>query len=97
MLLSFAIVTNPETDMCSSAEDFSSALEDTLSEEPPTNCLKPAALPLVEMARLEMEILANLFKLQCQLSNLEFLNSILSLRFVALKLDKYCARSNMVS
>ncbi|VDL18819.1 unnamed protein product [Hymenolepis diminuta] len=96
LLSFFAIVSNPDIDMCSSAENFSSALEDTLALDVPVNSLQSAADPLVKMVSLEIEILARLFKLQCQLSNLEFLNSILSLRSLSIKLDKYSTRNNMV-
>nr|CDS31871.1 expressed conserved protein [Hymenolepis microstoma] len=95
-ILNFAIVSNPDTDICSSAENFSAALEDTLALDVPVNNLQSAADPLIKIVRLEMEILAILFKLQCQLSNLEFVNSILSLRSLSIKLDKYSTRNNTV-
>lgn len=37
--------------MCSSAENFSSALEDTLALDVPVNSLQSAADPLVKMVR----------------------------------------------
>ncbi|VDO07961.1 unnamed protein product [Rodentolepis nana] len=95
-LCSFSIVSNPDTDICSSAENFSAALEDTLALDVPVNSLQSAADPLIKIVRLEMEILAILFNLQCQLSNLEFLNSILSLQSLSIKLDKYSTRNDTV-
>nr|CDS22694.1 expressed conserved protein [Echinococcus granulosus] len=45
---------------------------------------------------MEVEILATALKLQCQLGDLEFINSILTLSSISYKLDQYYARDNLV-
>ncbi|VDD74196.1 unnamed protein product [Mesocestoides corti] len=81
-----------ETTLSCSSAKVSIALEDLLASRSPVNCFEFLFSPLVEIIRHELEILVALLKLQCQLGNLEFLNSILSLNALSHKLieDSSC-------
>lgn len=82
--------------LCSAAKNVGSALEDLYALQSPINCLESTISPLVNTARMEVEILATALKLQCQLGDLEFINSILTLSSISYKLDQYYARDNLV-
>ncbi|KAL5960533.1 hypothetical protein TSMEX_011723 [Taenia solium] len=90
LLSFFALITGCETMLCSAAKNVGSALEDLYALRGPINCLESIISPT------EVEILAAALKAQCQLGDLEFLNSILTLSSISCKLDQYYARKDLV-
>lgn len=52
--------------------------------------------PVRISCRTEVEILAAALKVQCQLGDLEFLNSILTLSSISYKLDQYYTQDDLV-
>ncbi|KAL5113044.1 KICSTOR complex protein C12orf66 [Taenia crassiceps] len=92
----FALITRCETMLCSAAKNVGSALEELYALRSPINCLGSTISPLINIARMEVEILAAALKVQCQLGDLEFLNSILTLSSISYKLDQYYARNDLL-